>query len=134
MAWKRSQPRLDANNRAFWTGGAEGKLNIMRCGDCSAFIHPPIEICRICQSENVAPHAVSGKAVVDSYTVNHQPWAKDMDVPFVIARVRLDDAQNVILTTNIVGCPVDAVDIDDKVQVVFEEQDGIWFPLFEKVS
>ncbi len=106
----------------------------MRCGDCSAFIHPPIEICRSCQSENVAPHAVSGKAVVDSYTVNYQPWAKDMDVPFVIARVRLNDAPNVILTTNIVGCPVDAVDIDDKVQVVFEEQDGIWFPLFEKVS
>ena len=26
------------------------------------------------------------------------------------------------------------VDIGDRVRVVFEEQDGIWFPLFEKVA
>jgi uncharacterized OB-fold protein len=57
-----------------------------------------------------------------------------MEVPFVIARVKLDDAPGVYLTTNIVGCPVEAVDIDDPVRVVFEEQDGIWYPLFEKVA
>ncbi|RYD89557.1 MAG: DNA-binding protein, partial [Sphingomonadales bacterium] len=50
------------------------------------------------------------------------------------ARVALDDAPGVILTTNITGCPVDAVDIGDRVRVLFEEQDGIWFPLFEKVG
>ncbi|WP_367186100.1 hypothetical protein [Novosphingobium sp.] len=51
-----------------------------------------------------------------------------------MARVALDDAPGVYLTTNIVGCPVEAVDIDDRVRVVFEEQDGIWYPLFEKVD
>lgn len=134
MTWKRSRVRLDKDNRAFWTGGAEGKLNIAKCGDCGGFIHPPREICRFCLSENVAPHAVSGKGVIDTYTINYQAWAKDMDVPFVIARVKLDDAPGVYLTTNIVNCPVDAVDIDDPVQVVFDEQDGLWFPLFEKVG
>ena len=134
MAWRRSRPRLDKDNRAFWTGGAEGKLNIARCGDCGMFLHPPRELCRGCLSEDVAPVAVSGRGVVDTYTVNHQAWAKDMEVPFVIARVRLEDAPGVYLTTNIVNCPVDAVDIDDPVRVVFEEQDGIWFPLFEKMG
>lgn len=134
MVWQRSRPRLDRDNRAFWTGGAEGKLYITRCGDCSQFTHPPREICRHCQSENVAPHAVAGTGTIDTYTVNYQAWAKDMEVPFVIARVTLDDAPGVYLTTNIVGCPVDAVDIDDRVQLLFEEQDGIWFPLFEKVA
>lgn len=129
---KRPRPRLDAENRAFWTGGAEGKLNIMKCGDCGKFTHPPLLMCRHCQGENMAPHAVSGLATVDTYTVNHQAWMPDLEVPFVIARVRLDDAPDVILTTNIVNCPVDAVDFGDKVQVTFEEQDGIWFPLFEK--
>jgi uncharacterized OB-fold protein len=131
---KRSRPRLDAENRAFWTGGAAGELRIVQCGDCGGFIHPPREFCRHCLSENVAPVAVAGTGTVDSYTVNHQPWAKDMEVPFVIARVALDGAPGVILTTNIVNCPVDAVDIDDKVRVLFEEQDGIWYPLFEKVG
>ena len=134
MAWQRSRVRLDADNRAFWTGGECGELLIARCGDCLGFIHPPRAICRHCQSENVAPCAVSGTGTVDTYTINHQAWAKDMEVPFVIARVRLDDAPDVFLTTNVVNCPVDAVDIDDKVRVVFEEQDGIWYPLFEKVA
>lgn len=134
MGWQRPRPRLDRDNRAFWTGGAEGRLMIARCGDCGGFTHPPREICRHCQSDNVAPHAVAGSGVIDSYTVNHQAWAKDMDVPFVIARIRLDGAPGVYLTSNIVHCPVDAVDIDDPVHVLFEEQDGIWFPLFEKVG
>lgn len=134
MAWQRSRPRLDNENRTFWTGGAQGKLYIAKCGDCGGFTHPPREICRHCQSENVTPFAVSGTGVIDSYTINHQAWAKDMEIPFVIARVRLDDAPGVYLTTNIMNCPVDAVDIDDRVRVVFEEQDGIWFPLFEKAD
>lgn len=134
MTWQRSRIRLDKDNHAFWTGGSEGKLNIHKCGDCGGFIHPPREICRHCQSENVAPHAVSGRGTIDTYTINHQKWAPDMEVPFVIARVQLDDAPGVYLTSNIVGCPVEDVDIDDRVQVLFEEQDGIWYPLFEKAD
>ncbi len=131
---KRPRPRLDASNRAYWTGGAEGRLLIHHCPDCGQFTHPPREFCRHCQSENVAPKAVSGTGTVDTYTINHQSWMPGLKVPFVIARVRLDDAPEVIITTNIVGCPVDAIDFDDKVRVTFEEQDGLWFPLFEKVA
>jgi uncharacterized protein len=134
MSAKRPKPKLDAVNTPFWTGGSEGKLFITKCNDCGGFIHPPREICRHCLSENVAPFAVSGKATVDTYTINHQPWMPGLAVPFIIARVRLDDAPDVILTTNIVGCPVDAIDFGDAVQVTFEDQDGIWFPLFEKVA
>ena len=63
---KRSRPRLDAENRAFWTGGAAGELRIVQCGDCGGFIHPPREFCRHCLSENVAPVAVAGTGTVDS--------------------------------------------------------------------
>lgn len=134
MTVRRPRPRLDADNRAFWTGGADGRMRITQCKDCGTFLHPPRQVCRSCLSENVEPQAVSGQGTIDSYTINYQPWAKGMEVPVVIARVALDDAPGVILTTNIVNCPVDAVDIDDKVRVVFEEQDGIYYPLFEKVN
>lgn len=130
----RPLPRLDADNRAFWTGGAEGKLQLMRCQDCKTFIHPPRPVCRKCLSENVAPEAVAGTGVVDSYTVNFQKWHPAMEVPFVIARVAVDGAPGVYLTTNIVGCPVDAVDIGDRVRVKFEQRDDVYLPLFEKVS
>jgi len=130
----RPRVQLDRDNRAFWTGGADGKLMIYRCGDCDTWLHPPQPVCRNCWSENVGPQAVSGKATVESYTINHQPWAPGLEVPFVIARVRLDDANEVILTTNIVGCEPEEVAIGDAVQVVFEEEHGLYYPLFEKVG
>lgn len=134
MSVPRPRPKLDADNRAFWTGGSSGQLNIVHCDDCGEYTHPPKPLCRHCQSENVAPQAVAGTGVVDSYTINHQPWMPGLEVPFIIARIRLDGVPGVVLTSNIINCPVDQIDFDDKVQVTFEEQDGIWFPLFEKVG
>jgi uncharacterized OB-fold protein len=134
MTAHRTLPRLDADNRAFWTGGAEGELRIMHCKDCDAFIHPPRPVCRNCLSENVAPEVVQGTGVVDTYTVNYQKWSPVMEVPFVIARIAIDGAPGVIVTSNIVGCPVDAVDVGDRVSVVFEQQDDVYLPFFEKID
>jgi uncharacterized OB-fold protein len=134
MAAPRPLPRLDADNRPFWTGGEVGELRILRCQDCQAFIHPPRPVCRKCLSDNVAPHVVAGTGVVDTFTINHQKWHPAMEVPFVIARVALDDAPGVYLTTNIVGCPVEALDIGDRVRVKFLQQDDVHIPLFEKVD
>jgi uncharacterized protein len=134
MAAPRPLPRLDDSNRAFWTGGAENKLQLMRCGDCDSFIHPPRPVCRNCLSENVAPEAVAGTGFVDTFTVNYQKWHPAMDVPFVIARVAVDGAPGVFLTTNIVGCAVEEVDIGDRVRVTFQQQDDVYLPLFEKID
>ena len=133
MGAPRPLPRLDASNRAFWTGGAENKLQLMRCGDCDSFIHPPRPVCRKCLSENVAPEAVAGTGVVDTFTVNYQKWHPAMEVPFVIARVAIDGAPGVFLTTNIVGCAVEEVDIGNRVRVTFQQQDDVYLPLFEKI-
>ena len=134
MGAPRPLPRLDEHNRPFWTGGAAGELRIMRCQDCASFIHPPRPVCRNCLSENVAPEAVAGTGVVDTFTVNYQKWHPAMEVPFVIARVALDGVPDVFLTTNIVGCPVEEVDVGDRVRVKFVQQDDVYLPLFEKVG
>jgi len=130
----RMLPRLDSNNRAFWTGGAEGKLNIYHCADCDQYTHPPQPVCRHCLSENVAPKAVAGTGVVDTFTVNYQKWHPKSEVPYAIARVALDDAPGVYLTTNIIGCDPESVDIGNKVRVIFEQQEDVFLPLFERVE
>lgn len=130
----RALPRLDRHNRDFWTGGEQGELRILHCRDCDGYIHPPRPVCRHCLSENVGPSVVAGTGVIATYTINHQKWHPTMAVPFVIARVALDDAPGVILTTNIVNCDVESVAIGDAVKVVFEQQDDIFLPLFERVS
>ena len=130
----RPRPKLDAVNTPFWTGGAEGELRIVHCGDCGEWTHPPLPLCRHCQSENVAAKAVSGAGAIETCSINYQAWMPGLETPYVIARVRLDDAPGVFLTTNIVNCPVESVSFDDRVRVVFEEQDGIFYPLFEKAA
>jgi uncharacterized OB-fold protein len=130
----RALPRLDADNRPFWTGGANGELLIARCQDCGTFIHPPRPACRGCLSDRVTPEAVAGTGVVDTFTVNHQKWRPGLEVPFVIARVALDGAPGVYLTTNIVGCPADSVRIGDRVRVKFEQVEDVYLPMFEKIA
>jgi len=80
----------------------------------------------------VAPEAVSGRGIVYSLTVNHQPWMPGLDVPYVIARVALDGVNDVLLTTNIVGDGALDVSIGDAVYATFEEQGGLWFPVFKR--
>jgi uncharacterized protein len=132
MTVKRPVPRLTEENRFFWTSGADGRLRFMRCNDCETFIHPPYAVCRHCLSENVSPQAVPGTGEIYSVTVNYQKWNPELEVPFVIARVAVDGAPGVLLTTNIVGCPAESVDIGDRVRVTFEQQGDIYYPLFEK--
>lgn len=134
MSAPRARPKLDNDNRPFWTGGAEGKLNIFKCRDCGEYTHPPRQVCRHCRSEAVFPDAVAGTGSIESYTINYQKWQPALETPYVVARVRLDGVPGVYLITNIVGCAVDQVDFDDKVRVVFDEQDGIWYPLFERIE
>jgi uncharacterized OB-fold protein len=134
MSAPRVLPRLDSENRFFWTAGAEGQLRFLRCRECATFIHPPRPVCRRCLSENVVPEAVAGTGTIDTYTVNYQAWRPGLEVPYVIARVAIDGAPGVFLTTNIVGCAVDAVEIGDRVRVKFEQQGEIYLPLFEKIA
>jgi uncharacterized OB-fold protein len=132
MMATRPLPEPDEASRPFWTGGAVGELRIMQCRDCQGFTHPPRLICRHCLSENVAPTAVQGAGTVETFTVNHQAWYPGLDVPYVIARVSLDGVPDVLLTTNIVGCPAEEVDIGDRVQVAFEQHGDLFVPVFEK--
>lgn len=127
-------PQLTCENRFFWTSGADGKLRFLRCPDCGRFVHPPQPLCPGCLSENLAPHAVAGTGVVDSFTINHQKWRPDLAVPSIIARVRIDGAPGVVLTTNIIGCTSDEIDIEVAVRVEFEQIEDVYLPLFRKTG
>lgn len=126
-------PALDETNTFFWTSGADGRLRFLRCAGCGYFLHPPGPRCPQCGGTDLSPAAVSGRGAVHTFTVNHQPWVGEAD-PYVIAIVELDEQDGLRLTTNIVGCAVDDVAIGMPVQVVFEDRDPVWFPLFEKVT
>ena len=126
-------PALDDENRFFWTSGADGHLRFLRCQGCGYYLHPPLPRCPQCGSRSIAPEVVSGRGVVWSFTVNHHSWDGGTE-PYAIGLVELAEQEGLRLTTNIVGIPADDVKIGLAVQVVFEQRDDVWFPLFEPVA
>jgi uncharacterized OB-fold protein len=124
-------PRLTQENEFFWTSGADGRLRFLRCATCGYYVHPPAPICPRCLTKTLHADPVSGRATVATFTVNAQPWIPGFDLPYVIAVVEIDEQPDVRLTTNIVGCPPEAINIGMAVKVVFEQYDDVWLPLFE---
>ena len=123
-------PIVTPENAHFWQGGAEGRLQFQRCAACDFLIHPPGPICPRCHCAELDIAAVSGVATVASVTVNHQPWRPGLAVPYAIAIVELPEQAGLRLTTNIIGCPPEAVGIGMAVRVVFEQVEDVWLPLF----
>jgi uncharacterized protein len=123
-------PAVNADNEGFWTSGADGVLRIARCTDCRTWFHPPTPVCPACLSTRVGMEPTSGRGTVRSCTVNVQPWSPDMQVPFVVGIVSIDDAPGVQLTTRFVDVAPDAVRHGMAVEVVFENVDDVYLPLF----
>jgi uncharacterized OB-fold protein len=123
-------PKLSPLNEAFWTGGRDGALRIQRCADCASWIHPPQPICPDCTGKNLAAEAVSGRATLATFTVNHQVWIPGSDEPYVIAIVELEEEPRVRLTTNVVECEPQDVRVGMPLRVVFEQREDVWIPLF----
>jgi uncharacterized OB-fold protein len=126
----RLEPRLDQENRFFWTSGADGQLRLLRCSDCRMFVHPPAPVCPKCLRSDLAPEVVSGKGTVASFTVNHQQWIPGSE-HYVIAWVAIDEQPDVRLTTNLVDIDENEVEIGMPVRVVFERVgEEVYLPLF----
>lgn len=126
----RKLPALTPDTAPFWQGGAQGLLNVHRCSACSRWFHPPAPICPHCRSFDVAPQPVSGHGKVLTFTINQQAWTPDLEEPYVVAIIELDEQAGLRLTSNIVRCAPQEVQIDMPVRVVFEQQEDVWIPLF----
>ena len=124
-------PKLTDQNRHFWQGGEDGELRFLRCRGCRTWLHPPSPICPGCLGKDLAVEAVSGRATVLTFTLNHQPWVPAPDHPYAIAIVELEEQKGLRLMTNVVNCPAEGVRIGMPVRVVFEHHEDVWFPLFE---
>ena len=82
---------------------------------------------------DVTPHPVSGRATVAAFSVNVHQWLPNFPPPYVVAIIELDEESDVRLTTNIMDCAIDEVHIGMAVEVLFEQWDDVWIPVFRPV-
>jgi acetyl-CoA acetyltransferase/uncharacterized OB-fold protein len=129
-ALSRPLPPITGETEFFWSSGADGVLRFQECTACSALIHPPAPVCRYCRSRTMGIREVSGKATLSGFTVNHRFSLPGMPAPYVVAQVAIIEDPRVRLTTNIVDCDPDQLELGQQVKVVFEQIDDVWLPLF----
>ena len=129
----RPPPLITQENEFFWTSGADGKLRFQECKACAALIHPPAPVCRYCRSQDIGVRAVSGRATLAGFTVNERFSLPGLPAPFVIAQVAIEEDPRVRLTTNIVDAEPDQLALGQRVEVVFEQAEDVWFPLFRPI-
>ncbi len=125
----RPLPKLTPENEFFWTAGADGVLRFQYCAACDRYLHPPGVVC-LESGEVPEIREVSGRATVVGVTVNYQPWLPDMEVPYVIGLVAIEEDPLVRLTTLIVDAEPEDVVIGLPVSVRFEQHKDVWLPVF----
>jgi acetyl-CoA acetyltransferase/uncharacterized OB-fold protein len=130
----RPLPQITAQNEYFWTAGADGRLRVQECQSCQALIHPPAPICRYCRSHDIGVRAVSGKGTLAGFTVNHRFGFPDLPPPYVVAQVAIAEDPRVRLTTNIVDCDPDELELGQPVEVVFQQLADVWLPVFKPAT
>jgi uncharacterized protein len=121
----------------FYEGAKAGELRIQRCQDCSFYVHLPRPICRKCQSFNLVGEAVSGKAVLYTWSVATKPFHPFFvnRVPYLFATVELVEQPKLHLITNLVGIEEADVKIGMALEVDFEAlSDTLTIPVFRPAS
>jgi len=126
----------DAWTEPFWLAAAEHRLTVPRCRACGTYRMPPGPFCPACRSQDVELVDVSGLGTVYSYTVARHALIPELAgfVPYVVAVIELDGAPGVRVVANVVDTPVAAVRIGLRVEVVWEDVEGISVYRFRPVA
>ena len=114
-------PALEGLTREFYGFCRQDELRFQRCTDCQAWRHVPREMCAECGSMQWDWQASSGRGKLFTWTVAARPMhpAFAEDAPYAPAVVELEEG--VRLVTEIVDCHPDELEIDEPVEVVFEQ-------------
>jgi len=114
---------VDRDSEPYWRAAREGRLELQRCSDCSAWRFPARAICNRCHSFESSWQPVSGRGRIVSWVVTHQPFSPAFAdrTPYVVASVALDEQEDVVLLGNLVsGTPKGGA----RVHAVFPEPDA----------
>ncbi len=120
-AYTKPLPVIDEVTKPFWDAAKEHVLVTQRCLKCDTRVMYTKEVCPRCFSMDFEWAPVTGMGRVYSFIVTRQPAnpAFNNDVPFIFAIVQLDEGPRMI--TNIVGCPIEDVQVDMRVKVHFDD-------------
>jgi len=125
-------PMANSTTLPWWEAAAEHRLVVQRCTACEHTRHPPAPICPECRSMESDWKEVPGKGEVYTYTTVHRPVAGNMELPFLIAVIALEESGGLRMISNLVDVSPEDVEIGMPVELVWEDMsDDLAMPRFK---
>ena len=133
MGPKKSLPKINKVDEAYWKGAAAGKLLLQKCKACGKLQFFPRVVCVDCFSGEIDWIEAKGTGKVHSFSwvrVPRNPAFKE-DLPICYIDVILDEG--VIMESRLVGEGTAKVKLGDRVKVAFQTTHNpeIKLPVFE---
>jgi uncharacterized OB-fold protein len=127
-------PRTLADLAApFFDAAARAELVVPRCDNCSRYFFYATVLCQHCHSPKWSWTRSSGLGTVYARTVVHRPLQPELEAPYVVAVIELDEG--VRLMTNIVEVDPHQVAIGQRVEAVFGDSwNGRAVPFFRPTA
>jgi uncharacterized OB-fold protein len=142
VAPEKRLPVPDQASRGFYEGALAGRLMLLRCAKCGTYMSPtagagtPVESlrrrCVRCLSNALAWAPSTGRGTLYSFAIMHVVYDPSFagDVPYNLALVELEEG--VRITSQVVGCPNDELEIGMPLRVTFERlSEDVAVPKFE---
>lgn len=131
-------PGLEGLTGEFYDFCKAGELHFQRCSDCDTFRHIPREMCAECNSFEWEWVKSSGKGTIFSWVVVNRalhPAFYDPSPDAVpMAPIIVEMEEGVRLTSNMVDCPPNELEMDMAVEVVYEAvTDEVTLPRFRRI-
>jgi uncharacterized OB-fold protein len=118
---------IDPETSAYWDGADSGQLILPYCTQCAKYFWYPRGFCPRCGGSAVSWRQSPGLGTIYSFATVHNgfgEWAEH--APFVVAYVALPEG--ITLSTNVVECSAERLDIGLQVQAVFERSHADHLP------
>ena len=99
-----------------------------KCAECSALFFPAKDVCSHCDSERLTNYKFDGKGKIQTFTIIRTPTLDPSEEggeivarfsPYVLAIIQLDQGPSI--TTEIVDCSLEQVQIGKSVETVFRK-------------
>ena len=119
-------PDLQGPAAPYWRGLREGRLLVQKCAACGGLQWGPDYICAACHSFDPGWQEVEPRGRIFSWTrvwQGAQPVLKDA-VPYLVVLVELAGAPHARLIGNLLGDPMQEVEIGADVVGVFEQHES----------
>ena len=119
-------PANDGLDTPFWEGTRAHELRVQRCKECGLHQWGPEWMCHTCNSLDLDWVAVEPTGQIYSWQRPHHPVHNALSDrgPYIIVLVELPHADNIRMVGNLLGDPLQEVEIGAPVSVVFEDREG----------